>query len=150
MEKHCIGTQKGEFIQLPSHNARHWLSTKAESGGMDELTLANWAGRARVADNKAYDHRTEEEKSEEARSILIPEHPLLLDKIHLNLPITHEELGKDKPGVAIVTEIGLCEHDYAMSPCSRHGDCETCKELVCIKGMDSSLEILKKTRNSTY
>lgn len=143
-EKHCIGTQKGEFIQLPSHNARHWLSTKAESGGMDELTLANWAGRARVADNKAYDHRTEEEKSEEARSILIPEHPLLLDKIHLNLPITHEELGKDKPGVAIVTEIGLCEHDYAMSPCSRHGDCETCKELVCIKGMDSSLEILKK------
>lgn len=53
---------KGEFIQLPSHNARHWLSTKAESGGMDELTLANWAGRARLADNKAYDHRTEEEK----------------------------------------------------------------------------------------
>ncbi|HHF3323068.1 hypothetical protein [Haemophilus influenzae] len=111
---------------------------------MDELTLANWAGRARLADNKAYDHRTEEEKSEEARSILIPEHPLLLDKIHLNLPITHEELGKDKPGVAIVTEIGLCEHDYAMSPCSRHGDCETCKELVCIKGMDSSLEIPKQ------
>ena len=29
---------------------------------MDELTLANWAGRAIVADNKAYDHRTEEEK----------------------------------------------------------------------------------------
>ena len=29
---------------------------------MDELTLANWAGRARIADNKAYDHRTEEEK----------------------------------------------------------------------------------------
>ncbi|URL01777.1 hypothetical protein L4F91_09735 [Avibacterium sp. 20-126] len=113
---------------------------------MDELTLANWAGRARVADNKAYDHRTEEEKSEseEARSILIPEHPSILDKIHLNLPIIYEELEKDKQGVAIVTEIGLCEHDYAMSPCSRHGDCETCKELVCIKGMDSSLKILKQ------
>ena len=142
-EKHCIGTSKGEFIRLPSHNARHWLSTKAERGGMDELTLANWAGRARVADNKAYDHRTEEEKSEAVRDLLIPEDISILDKIHLNLPITYEDLGKDRIGIATVTEIGICEHDYAMSPCSRHGDCETCKELVCIKGLESSLEILK-------
>lgn len=143
-EKHCIGTPKGEFIRLSSHNARHWLSTKAERGGMDELTLANWAGRARVADNKAYDHRTEEEKSEAVRDLLIPEDISILDKIHLNLPITYEDLGKDRIGVATITEIGICEHDYAMSPCSRHGDCETCKELICIKGLESSLEILKQ------
>ena len=143
-EKHCIGTSKGEFIRLPSHNARHWLSTKAARGGMDELTLANWAGRARVADNKAYDHRTEEEKSEAVRDLLIPEDISILDKIHLNLPITYEDLGKDRIGVATITEIGICEHDYAMSPCSRHGDCETCKELICIKGLESSLEILKQ------
>ena len=143
-EKHCIGTSKGEFIRLPSHNARHWLSTKAERGGMDELTLANWAGRARVADNKAYDHRTEEEKSEAVRDLLISEDISILDKIHLNLPVTYEDLGKDRIGIATVTEIGICEHDYAMSPCSRHGDCETCKELVCIKGLESSLGILKQ------
>ena len=142
-EKHCIGTSKGEFIRLLSHNARHWLSTKAERGGMDELTLANWAGRARVADNKAYDHRTEEEKSEAVRDLLISEDISILDKIHLNLPVTYEDLGKNRIGIATVTEIGICEHDYAMSPCSRHGDCETCKELVCIKGLESSLEILK-------
>ena len=142
-EKHCIGTSKGEFIRLLSHNARHWLSTKAERGGMDELTLANWAGRARVADNKAYDHRTEEEKSEAVRDLLISEDISILDKIHLNLPVTYEDLGKDRIGITTVTEIGICEHDYAMSPCSRHGDCETCKELVCIKGLESSLEILK-------
>ena len=143
-EKHCIGTSKGEFIRLPSHNARHWLSTKAERGGMDELTLANWAGRARVADNKAYDHRTEEEKSEAVRDLLISEDISILDKIHLNLPVTYEDLGKDRIGITTVTEIGICEHDYAMSPCSRHGDCETCKELVCIKGLESSLGILKQ------
>ncbi|QQB43000.1 integrase [Kingella denitrificans] len=142
-EKHCITTSKGEFVRLLSHNARHWLSTKAERGGMDELTLANWAGRARIADNKAYDHRTEEEKSESVRNLLIPEDISILDKIHLNLPITYEDLGKDRIGIATVTEIGICEHDYAMSPCSRHGDCETCKELICIKGLESSLEILK-------
>ena len=143
-EKHCITTSKGEFVRLLSHNARHWLSTKAERGGMDELTLANWAGRARVADNKAYDHRTEEEKSELARDLLISEDISILDKIHLNLPVTYEDLGKDRIGIATVTEIGICEHDYAMSPCSRHGDCETCKELVCIKGLESSLGILKQ------
>lgn len=142
-EKHCITTSKGEFVRLLSHNARHWLSTKAERGGMDELTLANWAGRARVADNKAYDHRTEEEKSEAVRDLLIPEDISILDKIHLNLPITYEDLGKNRIGTATITEIGICEHDYAMSPCSRHGDCETCKELICIKGLESSLEILK-------
>lgn len=143
-EKHCISTSKGEFIRLPSHNARHWLSTKAERGGMDELTLANWAGRARVADNKAYDHRTEEEKTEPVRDLLIPEDISILDKIHLNLPVTYEDIGKDRIGIATITEIGICEHDYAMSPCSRHGDCEICKELICIKGFDSSLEILKQ------
>ena len=142
-EKHCITTSKGEFVRLLSHNARHWLSTKAERGGMDELTLANWAGRARIADNKAYDHRTEEEKSEAVRNLLIPEDASLLDKIHLNLPVTYEDLGKNRIGIATITEIGICEHDYAMSPCSRHGDCETCKELICIKGLESSLEILK-------
>ena len=142
-EKHHITNQKGEYICLPSHNARHWLSTKAERGGMDELTLANWAGRAYIADNRAYDHRTEEEKSEAVRGLLIPQDASVLDKIHLNLPVSYEDIGKNTIGVAIVTEIGICEHDYAMSPCSRHGDCETCKELICVKGFESSLEVLK-------
>jgi hypothetical protein len=44
----------------------------AESGGMDELTLANWAGRAKVGDNKKYDHRTEDQKSEEVAGLMIP------------------------------------------------------------------------------
>lgn len=134
----------GQQIKIPSHNARHWLSTKAERGGMDELTLANWAGRARVADNEKYDHRTEQEKSEEARVLMIPEDANILDKIEVNLPITFEEIGKDIIGVALVTELGVCEHDYAMMPCQRNGDCETCKELVCIKGYSNSLELLKK------
>ena len=32
---------------------------------------------------------------------------------------------------------------HAIIPCIRNGDCETCKELVCIKGFSSSLELLK-------
>lgn len=143
--KHNISlSDGGALISIPSHNARHWLSTKSERGGMDDITLAQWAGRAKVSDNKHYDHRTEEEKSDNARAILLPENATALDKINVNLPVSYEDIGKDIIGVAIVTELGVCEHDYAMTPCQRHGDCETCKELVCIKGYSSSLELLKK------
>ena len=130
-------------IQIPSHNARHWLSTKAERGGMDEQTLANWAGRARIADNTSYDHRTEEEKANSIVSILLPEKYSVLDKIKQNLPISYEDVGKDLIGTAIVTELGVCEHDFSMMPCQLNGDCETCKELVCIKGFSDSLGLLK-------
>jgi hypothetical protein len=140
-----IQQSDGSPISLQSHNARHWLSTMAERGGMDELTLANWAGRAKVSDNKHYDHRTEDEKSDVARSLILPEDANALDKINVNLPVSYEDIGrKDMLGTAIVTELGICEHDYSMMPCQRSGDCETCKELVCIKGYVSSLDLLKK------
>lgn len=142
--KHGFSLQSGEPIELPTHRARHWLSTMAESGGMDELTLANWAGRAKVGDNRKYDHRTEDEKSEEVAELMIAEDAGVLVKIKHRIPVTFQDIGKDLDGSAIVTEFGVCEHDYAMSPCQRSGDCETCKELVCIKGFSDSLELLKK------
>ncbi len=142
--KHGISKADGTQIQIQSHNARHWLSTKSETGGMDEISLANWAGRAHVSDNAKYDHRTEEDKANATAALTIPLNATPLDKIKFNIPVSFQDIGKDLPGSAIVTELGVCEHDYAMLPCQRDGDCETCKELVCIKGMDSSLELLKK------
>lgn len=134
----------GRPIELATHKARHWLSTMAESGGMHEITLANWAGRAKVSDNRHYDHRTEEQKAEQSASLMIPENANVLEKIQNRIPVTFADIGKNLDGSAIVTEMGVCEHDYAMSPCHRQGDCETCKELVCIKGFTDSLEFLKK------
>ncbi|WP_407531769.1 integrase [Vibrio parahaemolyticus] len=143
-DKYGFSLKSGKPIALTTHKARHWLSTMAESGGMDELTLANWAGRAKVGDNSKYDHRTEEEKAEQVVDLMIPEDIGVLEKIKRRLPVTFEDIGKDLAGSAIVTELGVCEHDYAMSPCQRTGDCETCKEMVCIKGFNDSLELLKK------
>jgi hypothetical protein len=142
--KHGFSLKSGEPIELNTHSARHWLSTMAESGGMDELTLANWAGRAKVGDNQKYDNRTEDQKSEEVAELMIPEDAGVLDKIKNRIPVTFQDIGKDLDGSAIVTELGVCEHDYAMMPCQRNGDCETCKELVCIKGFSDSLALLKQ------
>lgn len=142
--KHSLRLESGEAIELTTHCARHWLSTMAEKGGMGELALAHWAGRAKVGDNRKYDHRTEAEKSEQVAELMIPLNAGVLEKIKHRIPVTFREIGKDLDGAAIVTELGVCEHDYAMAPCQRNGDCETCKELVCIKGFSDSLDLLKK------
>ncbi len=143
-EKYDFKLKDGSFPKLTTHQPRHWLNTKAQSGGMDQLVLARWSGRAKITDNRSYDHRTQEEKSREVALLMNDDDITIPVKIEANLPVTFKDIGKDLDGAAIVTELGICEHDYAMTPCGRNGDCETCKEMVCIKGFSSSLEQLKK------
>jgi len=62
--------EDGSEIRLTSHQIRVWLSTNAERGGMDAWQLAQWAGRARINDNRHYDLRTNEEREQQARSVM--------------------------------------------------------------------------------
>jgi len=120
------------------------MSTNAERGGMDSWQLAKWAGRARIQDNSHYDLRTQSEREEQVRSVmLLTNRPTALEAIKLNLPVSYQDLGLNRIGIADVTEYGMCSHDYAMSPCSKYGECMTCKEHVCIKGMPKTLDRIK-------
>ncbi|MGI2122833.1 hypothetical protein ACRN9J_11675 [Shewanella baltica] len=133
--------EDGSDIRLTSHQIRVWLSTNAERGGMDAWQLARWAGRARINDNRHYDLRTKDEREQQTRSIVeFNERPTALEAIKLNLPVSYKDLGVNRIGIADVTEYGMCVHDYAMSPCTKGGECMTCKEHVCIKGMPETLE----------
>ena len=137
--------EDGSDIELTSHQLRVWLSTNAERGGMDSWRLAKWAGRARIEDNRHYDLRTPLERDEQARAVLaLTERPNALEALKLNLPVSYEVLGLMRIGIADVTEYGMCTHDYAMAPCTKGGECMTCKEHVCIKGMPNTLERIKK------
>lgn len=137
--------EDGSDIRLTSHQLRVWLSTNAERGGMDAWRLAQWAGRARINDNRHYDLRTQEEREQQARSVLeLSERPTALEAIKLNLPVSYKDLGVNRIGIADITEYGMCTHDYAMSPCTKGGECMTCKEHVCIKGMPKTLERIKR------
>ena len=49
---------------------------------------------------------------------------------------------KDRYGVVQASGFGYCEHDWTMSPCSKAGECVTCKEHSCIKGMPNTKERL--------
>lgn len=136
----CKDEDRSE-IRLTSHQIRVWLSTNAERGGMDAWQLARWAGRARINDNRHYDLRTSKEREQQARSVIeFNERPTALQAIKHNLPVSYKDLGLNRIGIADVTEYGMCTHDYAMSPCTKGGECMTCKEHVCIKGMPNTLE----------
>lgn len=139
-QRYSLQRADGSPIKLTSHQLRHWLSTMSERAGMDDYTLAQWAGRARIADNRHYDHRTPEERLEAARELL-PIRPVpLLERIKHRQPVTYQELGVDRLGTAKATLYGMCVHDYAMAPCQKQRECMTCKEHVCIKGDHVTLE----------
>jgi hypothetical protein len=140
-----IVNEDSSDIELTSHEPRVWLSTNAERGGMDSWQLAKWAGRARIEDNPHYDLRPAEEREAQARDImLLTEMPSALEALKLNLPVSYQNLGLNRIGIADVTEYGMCTHDYAMSPCIKGGECMTCKDHVCIKGMPKTLERIKQ------
>ena len=133
----------GARIALTSHQLRHWLSTMSERAGMDDYTLAQWAGRAKVSDNRHYDHRSPEERREAARELLPMQPAPLLERIKHRQPVTYQELGVDRLGTAKATLYGMCVHDYAMAPCQKQRECMTCKEHVCVKGDHVTLDRIR-------
>jgi len=142
-DRYGLKNADGSSIKLTSHQLRHWLSTLSARAGMDDYTLAQWAGRARVADNRHYDHRSTEERLNEARGLVLSEKPSLLERFKNRQPVTYKELGVDRLGTAKPTMTGLCVHDYAMNPCTKARQCMMCKEHVCIKGDFVTLDRIK-------
>jgi len=133
----------GDPIKLTTHQPRHWLSTMSERAGMDDFTLAQWAGRAKPTDNRHYDHRSPEERLSEARALIVREAPSLLERFKNRQPVTYQELGVDRLGTAKATLYGMCTHDYAMAPCMKQRECMTCKEHRCIKGDHVTLDRIR-------
>ena len=118
---------------------------------MNSLDLAMYAGRSRVEDNLAYDLRTLEEKTEESRKLLTKlgleslDGTKSLTAVKLNVPVTFKMLGhKDRVGTVQVSGYGYCEHDWTMTPCTKAGECISCKEHACVKGLPKNLEKLKE------
>ncbi|MBP1475435.1 hypothetical protein J7I44_14065 [Frateuria sp. MAH-13] len=148
-ERAGLRNPDGTSIKLTSHQFRHWLSTMSERAGMDDYTLAQWAGRAKPSDNRHYDHRSPEERLEQARQLLLGEKPGLLERLQNRSPVSYRELGLDRPGTAKATLYGMCTHDYAMAPCAKQRECMTCKEHVCIKGDHVTLERVRLLEEQT-
>lgn len=135
----------GEQLKVTSHQARHLLNTIAQCGGLSNLEIAKWSGRADVKQNRTYNHMTEyemvamAEKIDPSKALFGP-----VGEVETYLPVTTQEFNTLEQAAAHITEYGFCVHDFTMSPCEKFRDCINCTEQVCIKGDATKLARMKE------
>jgi hypothetical protein len=144
-DRHGYRSETGERLKVTSHQARHLLNTIAQRGGLSNLELAKWSGRADVKQNRTYNHMTEyellamAERIDTSKTMFGP-----IGGVEKHLPVTAQEFNSLEKAASHVTEYGFCVHDYTMSLCEKYRDCINCTEQVCIKGDSSKLERIKE------
>lgn len=144
-DRHGYYGENGERLKVTSHQARHLLNTIAQRGGLSNLEIAKWSGRANINQNRTYNHMTEyelvsmAERIDPSKSLYGP-----LGEVKKHLPVTSQEFNTLEQAAVHVTEYGYCVHDYTMSPCEKFRDCINCTEQVCIKGNDVKLLRMKE------
>lgn len=126
----------GSPIKITSHQFRHWQNTMAQRGGLSQLDIAKWSGRANIHQNQDYDHMTMVEKLQLLRNIAGENLNLanLPVAVHRHDPVAWEEFIEMKIPAAHTTELGFCVHDFVFLPCQLHHDCLFCTEHCYIKG----------------
>ena len=143
-------SETGQRLKVTSHQARHLLNTIGQRGGLSNLEIAKWSGRADVKQNRTYNHMTEyelvamAERIDTSKTMFGP-----VGEVSKHLPVTAQEFNTLEQAAAHVTEYGFCVHDYIMSPCEKYRDCINCTEQVCIKGDSSKLERMKERLERT-
>jgi len=143
-------SESGQRLKVTSHQARHLLNTIGQRGGLSNLEIAKWSGRADVRQNRTYNHMTEyellamAERIDTSKTMFGP-----VGDVIKHLPVTALEFNTLEQAAAHVTEYGFCVHDYTMSPCEKYRDCINCTEQVCIKGDTSKLERIKERLERT-
>jgi len=143
-DRYGYKTTDGQRIKLNSHQARHLLNTIAQRGGLSQLQIAKWSGRADGKQNRTYNHMSEYEmvaRAEELDTSLTLFGPIGIPEKYL--PISVQEFNTLEKGAVHVTEFGVCVHDFTMSPCDKYRDCLNCAEQVCIKGEVEKLVRIK-------
>jgi hypothetical protein len=145
-ERFDMVNEVGKPLSLTTHQFRVWLNTHAKIGGVDDWKIAQWSGRADIRHNAAYDLRTLEEKNRIQTELMVSSYsdtPSVVALRKMRMPVPLNSLGVDREGVADFTGIGFCTHNFAQTPCTKAGECVTCKDHVCITGLPETLEELK-------
>lgn len=131
---------------IKTHQIRHLLTSIAKINGMETELLTKWSGRADVKHNRVYNHTTPEQYNDTLAKISrnkISENTSLFS-IEVFKPSSIQEINTNTSLTLHQTEFGVCIQSYITSPCTKHRNCITCSEQVCIKGEDIKLKRLKK------
>lgn len=143
-DRNGFSGEGGGSLKVTSHQFRHLLNTMAQRGGLSQVEVARWSGRANMKQNRDYDHMDEYELVDMLRvhddSLeLYGSLEELREQIVTKLPMKRQEINLLMMPTAHITEYGFCVHDFTMAPCQKHLDCLNCTEQVCVKG-DKRLE----------
>ena len=113
---------------------------------METELLTKWAGRANEKHNRVYNHTLPEQYNKQLSVITGNDKSSNdnLPAIEIVKPETIQEINTSASLTLHQTEFGVCIHDYIITPCSKHRNCVTCTEQVCVKGDEVKLERLKK------
>lgn len=122
-ERHGFYDEHGIPFSMHSHQPRHLLNTFAKFGGMSELNIARWSGRRNIYQNKYYDHTSKEHMQSFVKALGIDD-----TKPH-SCPNLDGDINKASKviklenlthGAYLFSTIGYCQHNYAITPCSRY------------------------------
>ncbi|WP_143502091.1 integrase [Pseudomonas sp. Irchel 3E13] len=141
----------GSPMKITTHQFRHFLNTIAQMGGLSQLDIAKWSGRAKVGQNSCYDHQSDRDVLALARSALgDPEKSAgHVASIPPNSLIARDQFAALKIVTAHTTDLGYCLHDFSMLPCQLYRDCLNCDEHVCIKGDGVREQAIRQHRQET-
>jgi hypothetical protein len=141
----------GTPIRVRTHQLRHYLNTLAQAGGLSQLDVAVWSGRADIHQHAVYDHVSDrdalavlDENTRDDRHV-----PATLAVRRKAVLIKRDEFERLQVKTAHTTEFGFCVHDFAMLPCQLHMDCLNCDEHLCLKGDKVRNENLRQWRDET-
>ncbi|NLR96058.1 hypothetical protein HGP17_04350 [Rhizobium sp. P38BS-XIX] len=128
----------GSDIEITTHAFRHWLNTVAQFRGMSDLDIAKWSGRD-VAQNKSYNHVSPEEMLSQIREAIgegnVAGPMFETTRVQgVNPPVDRRAFIEAQIGSALLSDFGICVHDYSLLPCQSFGDCLGCSENVFVKG----------------
>lgn len=141
----------GSPMKITTHQFRHFLNTVAQMGGLSQLDIAKWSGRAKLGQNKCYDHQSDRDVLALARSAL--GHPEKSAGHVASIPpsslIARDQFATLKIMTAHTTDLGYCLHDFSMLPCQLYRDCLNCDEHVCIKGDVVREQAVRQHRQET-
>lgn len=115
----------GSPIILTTHQIRHWATTLASAGQAEDAVIARWQNRRNRAEVNAYVHLTTAERVERLRRAL--ESGLVqgeLAEVYFNLAENVRDAFLEAQIQHVhVTDVGLCVHDFSVSPCPYHLNC---------------------------
>ncbi|WP_229799802.1 hypothetical protein, partial [Vogesella fluminis] len=159
-ERYEYTNEQGGILRLTSHQIRHLLNTEAQRVGLTDEQIAHWSGRKRVEQNAVYDHRTREERVEQARDVVeMLQSTIALPAIvengsytvgpwvvnTVNKPRALTDIDEIQPQLTgLKTLYGECRHDWSFAPCEGFVKCLDCSEHACIKGGGDAETKLKR------